>query len=94
MLYFRFVANTFVLGVGEVKLWEARRIVKGKQEVRGVQYSLYRIGEFDVKPRQNAKAERDFIAGSLPVTWQESEAIWLAFDLLRVVSYADGMAAW
>src|SRR5580704_5055308 len=49
MLYFRFVTNTFVLGVGVVKLWEAARIVKRKQDVRGCQYSLRCIGEFDVK---------------------------------------------
>jgi hypothetical protein len=55
MLYFRFVANAFVLGVVEVKLWEAGRIVKGKQDVRTIQYSLRRIGEFDVTARQMHK---------------------------------------
>jgi len=55
MLYFRFVTNTFVLGVVGVKLWEEGRIVKRKQDVRGRQYLLRCIGEFDVKPRQNAR---------------------------------------
>src|SRR6202044_857409 len=52
MLYFRFVPNAFVLGVVEVKLGEAGRIVKRKQEVRRIQYSLRCIGEFDVTARQ------------------------------------------
>src|ERR1700722_17758433 len=52
MLYFRFVANAFVLGVVEVKVWGGSRIVKGKQDVRTIQYSLRWIGEFDVTVRQ------------------------------------------
>jgi hypothetical protein len=44
MLYFRFVANTFVLGVVEVTLGEAGGIVKGKRILGGLQYSLRRIG--------------------------------------------------
>ena len=49
MLCFRFVANTFVLGVVEVKLGERRCIVKQKRRIRGCQYSLRHIGEFDVE---------------------------------------------
>jgi hypothetical protein len=73
MLYFRFVANAFVLGVVEVKLWEARRNVKRKQGVRGIQYSLRWIGEFDMKTRQNMKDGRTLIGRSLLVKWRESE---------------------
>jgi hypothetical protein len=49
MFWFRFGTNAFVLGVVGVKLWEERRVVKRKQGIRGWQYSLRWIGEFDVK---------------------------------------------
>jgi hypothetical protein len=94
MFYFRFVTNTFVLGVVEVKLGEEGRIVKRKQEVRGIQYSLRCIGEFDVKTRQNVRGKTSCRGGCLLVTWRESEKELRAFDLLRVVSYAVAMVAW
>jgi hypothetical protein len=94
MLYFRFVTNTFVLGVVELKLWEEGCIVKRKQEVRGIQYSLRCIGEFDVKTRQNVRGGTSCRGGCLLVTWRESEKDPGAFDLLRVVSYAAAVAAW
>jgi hypothetical protein len=94
MLYFRFVPNAFVLGVVEVKLWEASRNVKRKQEVRRLQYSLRCIGETDVETRRNAGCLRGAIGGSLLDTCQESEANGRAFDLLRNVSRATRMAAW
>src|ERR1700759_2977506 len=47
MLYFRFVANAFVLGVVGGKLLEPGRKVKGKGFVRGRQLLLRSIGEFD-----------------------------------------------
>jgi hypothetical protein len=62
MFYFRFVPNAFVLGVVEVKLWEAGRNVKRKQEVRGLQYSLRCIGVFAGKTWGNAGCWRRSIA--------------------------------
>jgi hypothetical protein len=50
------------LGVVEVKLWEAGRNVKRKQEVRGLQYSLRCIGVFAGKTRGNAGCWRRSIA--------------------------------
>ena len=68
MLYFRFVANAFVLGVVAVNLGEAGCIVKRKQEARGIQYSLRRISEFDVKPPQTVEFGQGVVARLLLVT--------------------------
>jgi hypothetical protein len=46
------------------------------------------------KRGKNEEVARNFIARSLLVTWQESEKRLGTFVLLRVVSYAGGLAAW
>jgi rRNA maturation endonuclease Nob1 len=94
MLYFRFVANAFVLGVVEVKLGEASRIVKRKQEVRRIQYSLRCIGEFDVTVRQMHTWCAECIGGLLLVKRSKKKKYRGSFDLLRVLSCTVIVRAW
>jgi hypothetical protein len=94
MLYFRFVANAFVLGVVEVKLWEARRKVKGKGVLEDSKNCCAGLANSMEWRGDAAFRSCEFVAGALLVKRRKIEKHTRAFVLLRNVSSTRRTAAW
>jgi hypothetical protein len=95
MLYFRFVANAFVLSVGEVKLWEAGFIVKRKQEVSQRESNIRSasLAQLQVKMHQNANLGGSFMARSCSIRGKKAKSDW-PFRFVASCFSRGGMAAW
>jgi hypothetical protein len=93
MLCFRIVANAFVLGVVEAKLWEADSIVKRKQEARGANIRSAALANLQVKMHQNANVGGSFMARSCSIRGKKAKSDW-PFRFVASCFLRGGMAAW